>query len=458
MTSQDLIYSWHDGLQQGQYFLQPYTSFTYNNRSMLISRETGTTLFLSVDTAEQLSNGIINDRLRHHLIANGFIEGPDKLPVQDYSNTIIPSFFLIDMTNRCNLNCAYCLRMPNDQEKSITNEKVDEICAYILQHCRHHHLKHITIQPWGGEPLLQLEQVLQIRRWFNKHPDLLVNITVETNGTLLTEAMISELRKHHIAISISFDGPPDLHDLQRRDWKGNSTSDRVAHGIELARKAGYDNLGGICVLTNHSLGRVFDILVYAENVLKIKGVKLNLMHQPPYPCEGLRALDSVEITHIAQEIVNAVYAIRARGSKLHESCTADRLQNLLYNSKGNICHSCGCCGGRRMVSFDMDGNVYPCELTDWPDECLGNISDNRDLCEMVADAITTHSYFREKKESKCERCPWWFYCRGGCSSAMKYVNRYGNGIDKCECALNLTMYPLLTKLLLKDEYGAKGWL
>lgn len=458
MNDFELDCVWHEGFQQGPFQLYPYICFTYGERSMLIRRETGTTLFLSAEAAERLSAGQVEEQLRYRLIANGFARVPGVLPIQDNSKVIIPSFFLIDMTNQCNLNCAYCLRVPNDQGKSITEKMVDDICEFIWNHCRLHQLKHITIQPWGGEPLLQLKQIIRIRQWFNQHNDVDVNITVETNGTLLNEKTLTELRHHHIAISVSFDGPTDLHDLQRRDWGGNPTSERVLHGIELARKAGYDDLGGICVLTDHSIGRIADILDYTENVLKMKGVKLNLMHQPSYPCDGVRALSHDEILQIAEEIINSVRVIRSKGSMLHESCTADRLNNLLSKSNANICHSCGCCGGRRMVSFDMDGNIYPCELTDWPDECLGNIAEGRDLCDMVEKAIETHPYFCEKRKPECERCPWWFYCRGGCSSAVKYINQCGNGVDECECSLNLAMYPLLTKLLLENEINMKGWL
>lgn len=110
-----------------------------------------------------------------------------------------------------------------------------------------------------------------------------------------------------------------------------------------------------------------------------------------------------------------------------------------------------------MVSFDMDGNIYPCELTDWPDECLGNVDDGRDLIDMVLES-SEHPYFNTKHKEECDQCPWWYYCRGGCTSAVKYIQPRIEGVDETECAMNLTLYPLLTKLLLQNQEEMKKWL
>ncbi|MBQ3484676.1 MAG: radical SAM protein [Clostridia bacterium] len=459
MSDKELVCTRREGMRLGDLTVAPYHRFTLGDRCMLINRETGSTLFLTAFAADALERGEPDSRLRYQLVVNGFASVPGAPALQCHVDTVMPTFFLIDMTNRCNLGCAYCLRVPTHLGKAISKERLQDVCGYILAHCRAHQLDRITIQPWGGEPLLELDRVLEIRRFFDQEPGIQVEITVETNGTLLTPEILTQLREHRISISVSLDGTPDVHDLQRRDRGGRPTSDRVREGILAARAAGYRDLGGICVLTDHSIGRVQEILDYCEHELGMGGVKLNLMRQPAYPCEGVRALDDEEIQAMSAEIVEAVETLIARGSRLKESGVLDRLHNLLSRSESNICHSCGCCGGLRMVSFDMDGLIYPCELTDWADECLGSIYSGADLCDMVRAAIPKKAYFRQKHKTECDDCPWWYYCRGGCSSAVKYLSQQGTAaVDECECTLNRSMYPLLAALLLRRGAELKGWM
>lgn len=68
---------------------------------------------------------------------------------------------MIDLTTRCNLNCKYCFRDVNNPEnyKSISKEMLNEICKYIFDYCTKHEVKKISIQPWGGEPLLEMEKI-----------------------------------------------------------------------------------------------------------------------------------------------------------------------------------------------------------------------------------------------------------------------------------------------------------
>lgn len=459
MSEKELLRTQRPAMQLDDMTIAAYHRFTLGDRCMLINRETGATFFMTATAADALEQGIADNRLRYQLIVNGFASVPGVPALRCYVDTVMPTFFLIDMTNRCNLGCAYCLRVPTHLGKAISPERLQDVCRYILAHCRRHQLERITIQPWGGEPLLELDRVLEIRRFFDHSPDIQVEITVETNGTLLTKEMLEQLRAHRISISVSLDGTPDIHDLQRRDRGGKPTSARVREGILAAKAAGYHDLGGICVLTDHSVGRVREILDYCETQLGMGGVKLNLMRQPAYPCEGVRALDDKEIQAMSAEIVEAVEGLIARGSRLKESGVLDRLQNLLFRSESNICHSCGCCGGMRMVSFDMDGLIYPCELTDWADECLGSIYSGADLCELVRAAIPKKAYFQEKKKPECDDCPWWYYCRGGCSSAVKYLNQqHAAAVDECECTMNKSMYPLLVSLLLRRGDELKGWM
>lgn len=440
------------------YTILPYYRFSYNGNSMLLCWENGNTFFITDKLANQIEACDITEELQFKLISRGFASVPGVPEIINRNNCCMPTFFLIDLTNGCNMACSYCFRVPEDKKCVISGEMVINICEYILNHCKKHNICGITIQPWGGEPLLCIDKIVLIRRFFNKYPEINVDICVETNGTLLTEANIRLLKDNQIRYSVSVDGPPDLHDSQRPDQQGRPTADLIKDNIKMAAKYGHKRIGGICILTKRSLGRIRDILLYFENELEMGSIKLNLMRQPSYECENVAPLDMEEIAAVATEIVETLTELRRMGVQIHESMTGDRLQNLTSKRNRNICNSAGCCGGKRMVSFDIQGNIYPCELTDWQDECMGNIADSIDLCEVVNRSLHTKPYFMEKHIDECDSCPWWYYCKGGCSSSIKYRKLKHPCVDEAECQLNKTIYPLLVKKILSRETEMEGWI
>lgn len=441
-----------------EFFLFPYYRFSANGNSMLIRRETGCTLFMSDDLADDIESGNISSELQYKLISRGFAKVDGVPDIRTQTTAIQPTFFLIDLTSRCNMNCSYCLRVPDEERDTISDEMLIKICEYIVNYCREKQISAISIQPWGGEPLLCINKIVKISEFFDEYRrNIRVNISVETNGTLLTEEKLKLLADHHIGLSFSLDGPPEIHDSQRMFANGKPSSSVIRDNMNLAAKYGYRDMGGICIITDHSIGRIEEILKYCEYSLNMKSIKLNLMRQPAYECNGVRALSENEIQEMVEEIVAALSRHRADGGQIRESNTEDRILNLTGNKNQNICNNSGCCGGKKMISFDRQGNLYPCELTDWKEECLGNIDNCSDLCKTIADAAVTHQYFKEKEDPLCRDCPWWYYCRGGCTSSIKYKRLSGSCIDRAECAFNRALYPLMTEKLLNNSADTRGW-
>ena len=49
--------------------------------------------------------------------------------------------------------------------------------------------------------------------------------------------------------------------------------------------------------------------------------------------------------------------MQERGYDVMEHNIFIKLKNLLFREYTDICLSCGCCGGKKMIVFDMDGNI-----------------------------------------------------------------------------------------------------
>lgn len=359
---------------------------------------------------------------------------------------IKPTFFIIDITNRCNFDCIYCFR--NLNAKNVSASQIIEICQYILDYCVAEQVDHIMIQFWGGEPLLAMENIRLICDFFSK-TNLQVGYDLETNGSMVTDEIAKELFEKKIHVGVSIDGNEILHNRQRRYYDKSGTFNQVRQGVAHLQRYYGNNLSGICVLTKYNIEHISEMIDSFVHELRIRSVKFNVVRDNPYAIERDLVPTVEQLKNFIPELIRKIKEVNATDIRFVEPNVISKMGNILYRRLHSCCISNGCCGGKKIVSFAPDGHIYPCEMTDFKDESLGTIF-NCDLCASIADAEKTHLYFADKRISDCDTCPWWAYCKGGCSSKVRYQN--GNGVDEVECQINRTLYPILAKEALLHPY------
>lgn len=421
--------------------------FEYDNRCLLYEN-TGHILLCDKELATQLVNGIIPDSLFFKLSQRNFISVRKDDESSCCEKMVRPEFFMIDMTNRCNMGCKYCLRDVKNGGETIEYNVLNDICRYITHYCDSENLKHITIQPWGGEPMLEYEKVLFMRE--NIVPrNTQVHFSLETNGTLLNEKKVQKLYDNKISVSVSFDGIQDVHDKQRVFHNGSGSFMQTLRGIKLIQKYYGNHFGNIVTITRNSIDYIEDILEYAAVDLNLRHVKFNYVHRSDFfDCDEL-CLANEDISKVELRILEKLIELHKRGFQLMDTNIKTKLENLLILKNSDICLSRGCNGGRKMIVFDKHGNIFPCELTDYPDEKLGSIYSNISLSDIVQKSLG-NNYFMEKKADKCNNCPWYIYCRGGCTINVKSAGKTPPEIDETECSINEELYPALIKLILRN--------
>jgi len=129
----------------------------------------------------------------------------------------------IEVTTRCNGSCLHCFaRSGISRSSSLPICLVKEIITEAY-HAGYRHL-HIT----GGEPLLWEGLFETVEYAFRSGYK---TIFMNTNGTLITEEIGKRLADYgSFSMSVSLDGPEDLHDRIR----GKGSYRRVMRGIENA--------------------------------------------------------------------------------------------------------------------------------------------------------------------------------------------------------------------------------
>ncbi len=428
--------------------------FSNRENHMLLNREFGSTILIDKEHYQQIKNKKPTDDLQFKLIQRGFMTVPGSNQCQS-EESILPKFFIIDLTQVCNFRCSYCFRDLKEDTKTIGIDILDSIIDFIIDYCKKTNQREIHIQPWGGEPLIAWDKICHIQDRL-KEEGIGSEITIESNASLITKELAAEAYKRNIHIGVSIDGKADIHNLQRRMADGKPSYDRMMKGMMNLREAGYGIRHGIIsVFTKNSLPHLEEMLEFLAVELKVDRFKLNIVKESPMMQDKGLCLNNSEIKDFQLRLLKKLIELNKRGYPIIELNVLDKLQNILNRNKSNICISRGCMGGKKMVAFDMDGRIFPCDITDYKEEAIGSIYDGEELIALLEKAHKEKDFFAEKTSELCNDCPWWFYCKGGCTTAIKYKKGHVSGVDSAECISNRTLYPELVNLILDEPEMVK---
>lgn len=427
-------------------------AFAVADRAFLISPQHGTTLCITRSCLDELLHHRVHKETALILVQRGLASYEGSCAPVSQCGVINPTFFLIDLSKGCNLQCRYCFRELEATASHMTAEQIDCICDELIAYCQRHSMSCLSIQAWGGEPLIELPLIERIRHCFDE-TNIALRLTIETNATLITPSVARRLKNSRVEIGVSIDGCAAVHDAQRPFVGGSPSFALVREGIENLRQAGYTGFGSITVVTRNTLAHLPEVIRCFTQELRLPSIKLNLMRKTDR--NRHLALELQEIPGYVDSLLRELRVCYEQGIPLVEQNIAQRLANLLYRPCSNICNAHGCHGGYRMLSIGVDNGVYPCELSDIPAYRLGEIGQG-DFGEMVQKAIDAQmEYFQPRRLESCEGCPWLFYCHGGCRSAMQYDCGDPCQIDATECAFNQALYPRLVEILMLDPAFAQ---
>ncbi|MEW2351883.1 FxsB family cyclophane-forming radical SAM/SPASM peptide maturase [Streptomyces sp. NPDC006684] len=166
--------------------------------------------------------------------------------------------FILKTHSRCNLACRYCYLYegPDTSWRARPATASPEVRAHtarrIGEHAAAHALPAVSLVLHGGEPLLGGAGPLaalaeQVRAAVPAGCE--VHVTVQTNGTLLSEAALRTLGAAGIRVGLSLDGGRAAHNRQRVDHAGRP-SFRAARGAARLLAAHPDAYAGILTVVD----------------------------------------------------------------------------------------------------------------------------------------------------------------------------------------------------------------
>jgi uncharacterized protein len=141
------------------------------------------------------------------------------------------TFLLVKLASRCNIKCTYCywFRDPDVYRRPavLTIEAEDALCRRLEEHINAFGLDHFIVVFHGGEPLLfpkhrfvaLQEKLLDIE----ERTGCEIARGVCTNAILIDQEWVDIFDEFGVDISVSLDGPPEIHDKYRLGFKGEGT-------------------------------------------------------------------------------------------------------------------------------------------------------------------------------------------------------------------------------------------
>lgn len=166
------------------------------------------------------------------------------------------TFVLVKLASRCNIACTYCYWFRDaevyNKPAVLTVDAADAFCRRLEEHIDTFGLDRFTIVFHGGEPLLfpkrrfvDLQEKLAA---IEQRTGCQIGRGVCTNAMLVDEEWAEIFRTHGVDVSVSLDGPPDIHDKYRIDFHGRGTHAETLRGLACLRAAGIEP--GLIVVCN----------------------------------------------------------------------------------------------------------------------------------------------------------------------------------------------------------------
>lgn len=169
-----------------------------------------------------------------------FREYQNLIP-QNYETNIINNAktLVLEVTEKCNLRCSYCVFDENfKNERSHSTIEMSTKTAYeaIDNFKNRVNGNEAYIVFYGGEPLTKFNFIKQVVDYAIINIGNYVKFSLTTNGVLFTEDKFDFFCKHNFLITISLDGPKEIHDKYRIALNRESTFDKIIKNLNLLYK------------------------------------------------------------------------------------------------------------------------------------------------------------------------------------------------------------------------------
>ena len=190
-------------------------------------------------------------------------------------------------SEQCNLACKYCFLGNNDPKKrnnfileNMSVETADKAIDFFIRQIKLSKIDLENNKPviifYGGEPLINYEVLVHIAERINKLRKIEkciehLEMSMVTNGLLLTEEKAIKLKNLGVSIAISIDGFTEKENIMRVDISGKNVFSKILKTLDMCKTIGVEVSLSV-TLSEETIKDTKNILKLIDNY----GIKMEL--------------------------------------------------------------------------------------------------------------------------------------------------------------------------------------
>jgi uncharacterized protein len=406
-------------------FSSPWNKYFYDvgqNEIVLISNQLFNNLHL-VETGALRWRELLEepDEELRLLLDDGYLSGKRpsiiRHPLSDLSPYYLErkiDMITLQLTQECNFRCRYCIysdhlnrNQRSHSSRIMTWETAKQAIDFYIKHSLDSESRSVGF--YGGEPLLQFELISKIVEYTEQQAQgksLVFHMT--TNGSLLTDKVVSFLVEHDFQLLISIDGREESHDRNRVFKNGKGTFETIMKNLRGIKESYPDYYSHIHINTVLDPKNDFDSMIKLENDLVglRKNIRYNLVEsddEADVPTPEFLAQNEYH-KFLALLSLCGKYPIEnlsPLGIQFHLSIQDDYDRFRPTSGIPNLfSHGGPCIAGKTRLFVTTEGRLYPCErVNEKTHMCIGSLNTGFDY-QRVKDLMNVGELTAEQ----CKNC------------------------------------------------------
>ena len=350
------------------------------------------------------------------------------------------------IAQKCNLGCTYCYAQQGEFGGAAKNMELTEaLRAVDLLVATAEPGARLNLAFLGGEPLVNrkvLRAATERAVELAGNRDAKVNFSITTNGTLLTEDDGRFFEQHGFAVTISIDGPREVHDAQRPFKGGGRSYDTVMKRVEpLLNMQQKMQVSARVTVTpvNLSLRRTLDTFIAAG----FHSVGFSPMLSAP---TGEGEMQSEDLELMLGEMIDCGREFE-RASRERRRYPFANMVNAMREIDRGTHRPYPCGAGAGYLGVSAEGELSACHRFVGDERgAMGSLGDGVDLARQADWLATRHVH----RQEPCQSCWARYLCGGGCHHEV--IQR---GRPACDYIRGWLHYCLEAYLRLADT-GSSG--
>jgi len=383
------------------------------------------------------------------LIENNLLFSIDIDPAQYQPNpNPVVKALCLHVAHDCNLRCGYCFAGTGafgGHRSFMSREVGEKAIDFLLASCQNR--KHVEVDFFGGEPLMNFNVVKELVAYGNKRArelDKIIKFTITTNGVLLTDDVQEFLNDNDMSVVLSLDGREKTNDKMRPFPNGQGSYDMIKDKmVAFVNKRNQKDYYVRGTFTRHNLDFASDVRHLAE--LGFKEISVEPVVAEDTFDYAFKEEDLPFLKEQYDELTRYYWDAYADGRGFnffhfnvdlnHGPCLPKRLS--------------GCGAGHEYLAVSPEGDLYPChQFVGQENYKIGSVSNALENKEMAQEFQKSHVLNKEE----CRKCWARYYCSGGChANNLNYrgslLKPYTFGCElqrkRLECAIYLQTKKLL---------------